>query len=513
MTTPHDMTPILIGVGQAAERPSDVGYRALSPVALAVEASRQAILDSGATGDIAKAIDTIAAIRQFEISTPMAKPPFGGSNNFPRSVGLGIGAAPRRAILEITGGQGPQRLVGEFCTAIAAGEAQVVLLTGSEAMSTVLHLQAQQQTPDWSETVDGDLEDRGYGLEGMFTPTLGRHRIRGAIPAYALFENARRGKRRLSREAYARSMGDLFAPFTQVAASNPYAAAPIAKTATELVTVSEKNRVVADPFTRLLVARDQVNQAASVLLTSVGKARELGVPMDRWVYLHGQGDANELTIMERPDISTSPQAVAAAKLALDLAGLTQADLAFLDIYSCFPIAVFNMIDGLGIGPDDPRGLTLTGGLPYFGGAGNNYSMHGIAEVVSAVRRSPGSFGFVSANGGMLSKSSVGIYSTSPVDWSMADQRRGKIADAAVPGIEVETANGPATLETYTIIPHRDGDLVVAIGRLDSTGRRFAANPAEGDAETLAAAKSRDPLGRRVSVQTDEQGLNRFAFAD
>ena len=513
MTAPHDMTPILIGVGQAAERPTDTGYSALSPVALAVEATRLAILDSGATGNIAAAIDTIAAIRQFEISTPMAKPPFGASNNFPRSVGLGVGAHPRRAILEITGGQGPQRLVGEFCAAIAAGEAQVVLLTGSEAMSTVLHLQAQQQAPDWSQTAEGDLEDRGYGLEGMFTPTLGRHRIRGAIPAYALFENARRGKLGLSREAYAHAMGELFAPFTQVATANPYAAAPIAKSAAELVTVSERNRIVADPFTRMLVARDQVNQAASVLLTSVGKARELGVPMDRWVYLHGQGDANELTIMERPDIATSPQAVAAATLALSHAGVTQADLACFDIYSCFPIAVFNMIDGLGIAPDDPRGLTLTGGLPYFGGAGNNYSMHGIAEVVSAVRKTPGTFGFVSANGGMLSKSSVGIYSSSPADWSRPDQRLGKIADAAVPGLEVEVAEGLATLETYTIMPHRDGDLVVAIGRLDGTGQRFAANPAEGDLETLAAAKEQDPLGRRVSVKTDDQGLNRFAFVD
>ena len=140
-------------------------------------------------------------------------------------------------------------------------------------------------------------------------------------------------------------------------------------------------------------------------------------------------------------------------------------------------------------------------------------MHGIAEVVSAVRKTPGTFGFVSANGGMLSKSSVGIYSSSPADWSRPDQRLGKIADAAVPGLEVEVAEGLATLETYTIMPHRDGDLVVAIGRLDGTGQRFAANPAEGDLETLAAAKEQDPLGRRVSVKTDDQGLNRFAFVD
>lgn len=509
----NDRTPVLIGVGQAAERPQDTRYRALSPVDLAAEAARAALADSGATGDLAAALDVIAAIRQFEISTPAAKPPFGASNNFPRSVGARIGAAPRRAILEITGGQGPQRLVGEFCAAIAAGEAEAVMLVGSEAMSTVLHLQAKGEAPDWSETVEGDLEDRGYGLEGMFTPTLLRHRIRGAIPAYALFENARRGRVHESREVYARHMGELFAPFTEVAARNPFSAAPTARTAEELVAVSDRNRIVADPFTRMLVARDQVNQAACVILSSVGTAKALGVPPERWVFLHGQGDANELTIMERPDLSASPQSVAAGRLALDLAGRRLAEMAVFDFYSCFPIAVFNMLDGLGLKPDDPRGLTLTGGLPYFGGAGNNYSMHAIAEAVAAVRSRPGAYGFVGANGGMLSKYSAGVYSTDPADWSRPEARRGKVPEAHVPGLEVDAADGAATLETYTIVPHRDGDVVVAIGRLDATGRRFAANQADGDEATLDAARTRDPLGRRLSVRPDDQGFNRFRFAD
>jgi acetyl-CoA C-acetyltransferase len=513
LSTVHDRTPVLIGVGQSAERPQDQDYRALSPADLAGEAARRALADAGASGDLAAAIDTVCAIRQFEISTPGAKPPFGASNNFPRSVARRIGAAPRRAVLEITGGQGPQRLVGEFCAAIAAGEAEAVLLVGSEAMSTVLHLQAKGETPDWAETVEGDLEDRGYGLDGMFTASILKYRIRGAIPAYALFENARRGRLGMSREAYARSMGELFAPFTEVAARNPYAAAPQVRTAAELIEVTERNRIVADPFTRMLVARDQVNQAAAVILTSVGMATALGVPRDRWVFLHGQGDANELTIMERPDISASPQSIAAGRLALDLAGKSIADMAVMDFYSCFPIAVFNMLDGLGLAPDDPRGLTLTGGLPYFGGAGNNYSMHAIAEAVAALRAKPGTYGFVGANGGMLSKYSAGIYSTDPADWSRPQARRGKVPEAHAPGLELDAAEGEARLETYTIVPHRDGDVVVAIGRLDGTGRRFAANPEEGETTTLEAARTRDPLGRRMAVRIDAQGFNRFRFID
>src|SRR6185312_15006022 len=97
-----------------------------------------------------------------------------------------------------------------------------------------------------------------------------------------------------------------------------------------------------------------------------------------------------------------PAGIRAVEHALATAGIGVDDLAAIDLYSCFPIAVFSICDGLGLATDDPRGLTVTGGLPYFGGAGNNYATHAIAEVVTRVRAKPGSYGLVGANGGMLS---------------------------------------------------------------------------------------------------------------
>ncbi len=108
------------------------------------------------------------------------------------------------------------------------------------------------------------------------------------------------------------------------------------------------------------------------------------------------------------------------KGALKSAGKTPADIAHYDIYSCFPVAVLLAAEALGV---DWRStpLTLTGGLPFSGGAGNNYSMHGIAAMVETLRADPGSFGLVLANGGFLSKEAVGIYSTTaPKSWSPVD---------------------------------------------------------------------------------------------
>ncbi|MCC5698374.1 hypothetical protein LH612_35095, partial [Klebsiella pneumoniae] len=117
----------------------------------------------------AKAIDTVAGIRQFEISTPGATAPLGRSNNYPRSVAKRIGAAPRRAILEVTGGQGPQHLVTELAGTIDEGGAEVALAFGSEAISTVEHFARAEDKPDFTEHVDGDLEDRGWALKGLLS--------------------------------------------------------------------------------------------------------------------------------------------------------------------------------------------------------------------------------------------------------------------------------------------------------------------------------------------------------
>ena len=271
--------------------------------------------------------------------------------------------------------------------------------------------------------MEGSLEDRGYGLDGLLTADLAAHGARTPVQLYALFETARRARLKLDRAAYTEEMGRLFAPFTEVAAANPHAMAPTAYDAEALATVTPSNRLICEPHPRRMVARDQANQAAAVLIASVGKAREMGVPESKWVYLHGGADTKERTPIERQDLSAYPAAALASRRALAVAGRTVGGIDLFDLYSCFPIAVFDVRDDLGIATDDPRPLTVTGGLPFFGGAGNNYSMHAIASMVQALRERPGAYGFVGANGGFLSKYSVGVYSTTAKALDAVRQRR------------------------------------------------------------------------------------------
>ena len=498
----QDNTPILIGVGEASERIDAADYAALSPVELASRAALAALADAGAP-DLGPHIDVIAAIRQFEVSGPGARPPFGASNNFARSVGKRIGADPKRAILEVVGGQGPQHLVNEFAHAIARGEAEMVLLTGSESISTVRHLTGRGETRDWAETVEGQLEDRGFGGDGLLTRDLAHHGARTPISVYAMFENARRAQRGLDRAAYRLEMGRLFAPFTLAAAANPHAMSPEARTAEDLAKVTPENRLTSDPFPRRMVARDQANQGAALLLTSVGKARALGVPEDRWVYLLGGADVKERTVIERQDLAHSPASAMAVRRALDAAGTSLAAIGAFDFYSCFPIAVFNICDELGLAPDDPRGLTLTGGLPFFGGAGNNYSMHAIASMARWLRAHPGAKGLVAANGGFLSKYSVGVYSTAPGEWRGFDSAplQREVDAWPAPALAPDYA-GDADVETYTIDYAAAEPRAVVLGRT-ADGARVVAM-AE-DQALVRRLIDEEPLGGKVTVSPGGEG--------
>lgn len=498
-----DRTPVLVGVGQFTERLEDAAYRGMSAVELATAAAAAALADTGADVDaVARAVDTVVGIRQFEISG-RGRPPLGCSNNYPRSVAARIGASPARAVLEPIGGQGPQHAVSEFAAAIAAGDADVVLVFGSENTSTLRYFAKRDDKPDHSETVTGQLEDRGFGYEGLFDDYTVAHGLHGAPAQYGLLENARRARLGLGVAEYRRQMGELFAPFTTVAAGNPLSSSPVRRTVEEIVTVTDANRMICDPYPRLLVARDQVNQGAAALLMSVAAARRLGVPEGNWVYLRGHADLVDQPLMDRVDLGYNSASILAVDEAMRVAGVGIDDIATFDLYSCFPVPVFNFCDGTGLATDDARGLTRTGGLPYFGGPGNSYSLHAIAETVHAMRSAPGAFGLVAANGGIMSKYSVGIYSTEAANWTAddGDRLRAEVAARATAPIALR-ADGTATIETYTVRhdwPVRTG---IIVGRLDADGSRFLA--LTDDPDLVGLLSDGEPLGAAIRVRPGEK---------
>ena len=509
-------TPILVGAGQFCERVDEPGYEGLSPVAIAARAGSRALADADADagGRLGATIDIVASTRTFA-DMGAAPAPFGTSDNFPRSIAARLGLDPRHAYWDGGGGNSPQRLVNLMFERLATSQSRAVLIAGGEATATLRHLQRTGGQASWAETVGGSVCDQGSSVEGIMTEELVTHGLSNVPAAYALLENARRRHLGTGRDEYARAMAEMFAPFTDVAAVNPYsAAATTAMSASELLAEGPRNRVIASPYPLSLVARDQGNQGAALVLTTAEHAHRVGVPEENWVYLHGHADLTERPMMDRPQLGAYPAAVAASRSALRDAGLDVADIDVFDFYSCFPIAVSAVaVDGLGLAPDDPRGLTVSGGMPYFGGPGNNYSLHAIADMAHRLRTQPGSFGLLGANGGFLSKYSAGVYSTLPAIWTAADHRAVQDDLDGAPAVARELRpDGPGVVETFTVIHTRGQPSAgVVIGRLIDNDARFIATTADGDDETLGELLSERTevlLGRRVHVTTDG-GTNRF----
>jgi hypothetical protein len=135
-----------------------------------------------------------------------------------------------------------------------------------------------------------------------------------------------------------------------------------------------------------------------------------GFPGDQWVFPYAGTDAHDTyAIVERADLHRSPAIRVAGRRVLELAGMGIDEVDLVDLYSCFPSAVQIAANELGLPiADDARPLTVTGGLTFAGGPWNNYTMHSIATMAELLTRRPGLRGLITANGGDLTKHSLGV---------------------------------------------------------------------------------------------------------
>jgi acetyl-CoA C-acetyltransferase len=285
-----------------------------------------------------------------------------------------------------------------------------------------------------------------------------------------------------------------------VAARNEHAWLPRAHTAAEIATPGPRNRLVSDPYTKLMTANLGVDQAAAVIVCSVQAARDLGVPHDRWVFPVASAHAqDEWFFSERGELAASPAIAAAGRAVLDHAGLAVDEVALIDLYSCFPSAVQIAAEALGLPVDDPaRPLTVTGGLTFAGGPGNDYALHAVATLVGRLREQPDAYGLSSALGWYCTKHAYGLYSGSPPQCPFAEIDAAGAVDAPAPRAATAQYVGPARLEAYTVTYARDGDPEALLASaLTPDGARALVR--DDRAEAIDAVLRDDPLGEPVVI--------------
>jgi acetyl-CoA C-acetyltransferase len=496
----EDRRPVLIGSGQLVQR--DVApAEAPSPLDLLERAARTAADVGGAGARALRQLDAVAVV------DVVAWRP----HNASRLLAERISAQPRREIISAVGGEMPLVLVNRLAREVAAGRVRLALVAGANTVRTLRRARNARIKLDWPRGGDGTPEEIGVTRAGN-SPAEAEYGLGRPTEVYPIFENALRARRGRDLHTHRRHLGELMSRFSEVAAKNPYAWFPVARSALEIATPTPKNRMIAYPYTKYMNAVIETDQAAAVLLASADAARALGVPESRWIHWWGGASDQEAEWYpsERPDFGRCPALGRSVAGALDEAGVALADVSRFDFYSCFPVAVEMACEELGLSEDDPRGLTVTGGLPYAGGPGNNYTLHSLATTMDRLREAPGAVGLVTGNGWYLTKHSATVVASAPRE---ADGWPRASAEAPAREVPPDTQStrpveGSGAVEAYTVLYDRAGAPVrgVVVGRT-AEGRRFVANTPE-ERDLLEAFAAREQVGRQGRLR-HRDGRNVF----
>ncbi|HET9731925.1 MAG TPA: hypothetical protein VFP54_04540 [Acidimicrobiales bacterium] len=471
----EERIPVVIASGQAVERTGT------TTVAELAERAARAAIDQLVRPP--RELDRLSFVRTLSPASPAPA----------SAIARMLGIQASQVETTTMGGNTPQWLVTRAAAEIAAGRLQSTLVVGAEAI-------ASARRGGWAPAPLGD--DQPDPVVGDPRPgTSPQEKAVGLqLPAqvYPMFEQALASRLGNRQDAHRRYLGQLMAHFTEVAAGHRCAWFPERRDAGEIATTGAGNRLTADPYTTRMNAMIVVDQAAAVMVTSLAAARRMGAA-DRAVFVWSGADASDAWFPpERPDLATSPGIAAAGAACLDAAGVSVDELGLFDLYSCFPIAVEMAAAALGVATNDSRGLTVTGGLPYFGGPGNNYSTHAIATMTERLLAAGGT-GMVTGLGWFATKHSVGVYGASPPPRGFAagDTSRAQQAIDAAALPVADTYEGPATVDAGTVVYDRDGNAVFApvYARLPGGVRAVAA----AHPEELAALAGRNLVGAAIHV--------------
>ncbi|TGO31955.1 hypothetical protein BHYA_0375g00070 [Botrytis hyacinthi] len=541
-------TPIIIGVGDVINRSLQV-EDAIEPLGLMLQSLEKSFSDTGISHDqetlgiLKGSVDDVRVVRNWtwpyvDVCQSVLDGILGEEKRRNGDLGKGVYKEESEH-----GGNSPVKMLDEACQRVGRGESKVAVVVGGEALGSLIASVSKTGTYPSHWTPPAGDPRRILALpKGV--ETLGTiHQIGLPIHIYPLYENAFRAHRHQSQVENNAESAKLYAQFAAVAAGNEFAwnresAGNLSEES--IGKVGKGNRMICWPYPLLMNAFNNVNMAASCIVTSVSFATELGIPEDKWIYpLGGAGMREKDNFWERPNFHSSEALETSLDSALNVSGLEAKDIDIFDFYSCFPIVPKLAAHHLKI-PflDPPRPITLLGGLTSFGGAGNNYSLHAITEMTRQLRnqrdqlsnhKNAGvSNGLILANGGVLTYQHVVCLSTQPKsegnkyqDGNPCPKIVQNVTGDEEDGLEIVGPEGvkkgvwEGIIETYTVQFSRKNEPQTGfvVGRLKQTGKRFLANVADNKTlGNLIKESEEEIVGKRGWVWKEEDSKrNLFGF--
>jgi acetyl-CoA C-acetyltransferase len=491
----EDRIPVIVGVGEIADHPKDLAS-GLEPLSLLVEALRRAEADSG--GRLLGEIQSLDVVNF--LSWRYRDPE--------QLLCDRLGIKPAHAYYGPVGGESPIRYLHEAAQRIARGECSVAAVCGAEAQSSATKAQRAGVTLPWTPFAhDVPEPKRGAAFQkpmavklGVFTPVT-------VYPFYEAATSAHWGQ--TPRQATAES-GELWSTYSSVAAENPNAWLQRRFTSDEITTPAPDNRLIAWPYTKLMVANPTVNMGAAILITSLARARAAGIADDRLVYFRGGASAEEpRDYLIRDQFFESYPQNAVLEAIMELVGGDGRLFDAIELYSCFPCVPKMARRTLRLGADVQP--TVTGGLTFFGAPLNTYMTHAACAMVRKLRGGA-RLGLLYGQGGFVTKHHALVLSRqapmAPLAQDSSVQAEADRHRRPVPDFVTE-ATGLGTVESFTVIYERNGDVRhgVVMLRTSDDARALARVPAQ-DSRTLAHLLDMDrtPVGSSGDVVSADDGV-------
>jgi acetyl-CoA C-acetyltransferase len=480
-------TPVIIGVSQILQRVANP-LEGAEPIDMMVSAVREAAEDAH-NPSLLSQIDSVRVVR--------------GAWRYRQPAGYvaeAIGCPAAETVGTCYGGNMVQSTVNASAVDILNGDHSLIVLTGAEngnslakARKAGIELPKRETNGPYARMIgkEAPMSGDAEAAREIFQP----------IQMYPIFENAIRHQLGEGINDHQVRVSELWSGFSEVASGNPHAWIKEKVDALTIRTAGPGNRMISFPYPKFMNSNNAVDMSAAIIMCSVEKARELGVPASKWVFPWVGTDAHDTYLVsERDNLHSSPAIRIAGARAMELASLTVSEIDHVDVYSCFPSAVQVAARELGLSTDKP--LTVTGGLTFGGGPLNNYVMHSIARMIEVLREKPGEKGLITANGGFLTKHAFGIYSTeAPAKEFQYADVQSEVDQCPTRAWTVDH-DGEAMIESYTVMYGADGPSVGHAACLTADGTRTWANTTDPD--VMAEMTRTEFCGRRASI--DGQGL-------
>ncbi len=486
--------PVIVGVAQIVDRHPDteIGQEPLALIKAALLAA-----DRDAGGGFLSRVDSLDIQAIFSWAY----------EDIGKRLSDQLSLRPSRCVLNDVSGDQPIRNLCDAAHRIATGSSSIAIVCGGEATSSVRHAY-KNKLPLTSWTPPAAIQP---GVSVDLPAIAGQYGLDVPTSIYPLFENACRSRWGQTLAEGQLESGNIWSRSSQIAARCEHAWIRKAVSVVEVITPSADNKLIAWPYTKLMVANNFVNGASAVILTSLQLAIDAGIPEDRLVYLCAGGYANELDdFLLRERFDHSPALEVAINSTLQRGGISSQDLDYAELYSCFPVVP--KLARRVLHWSDARDLTVLGGMTFGGAQLTNYMTQATAEMVNKLRGG-GNYGMLYGNGHFLTHAAGLLLSRSkpqkPAFLQECSLQKQRDALGEASPMILDRYAGSGKIETYTVLFDKEGkpETGIIVARTPDN-RRFIAKTAE---HAPLMDPVLDPIGRSgTSVMLD--GYNQWRWS-